>query len=66
MTTNQVASTKGKHFGLFEIYDLGNNEYALSHGGSDKGVQTIVFLKSKQGILILPILILEQAFMKVC
>lgn len=55
MTTNQVASTKGKHFGLgFEIYDLGNNEYALSHGGSDKGVQTIVFLlpKSKQGILI--------------
>jgi hypothetical protein len=28
MTTNQVASTKGKHFGLgFEIYDLGNNEY---------------------------------------
>jgi hypothetical protein len=27
MTTNQVASTKGKHFGLgFEIYDLGNNE----------------------------------------
>jgi len=55
MTTNQVASTKGKHFGLgFEICDLGNNEYALSHGGSDKGVQTLVFLlpKSKQGILI--------------
>jgi hypothetical protein len=48
MTTNQVASTKGKHFGLgFEIYDLGNNEYALSHGGSDKGVQTIVFLLLK-------------------
>jgi hypothetical protein len=35
MTTNQVASTKGKHLGI-EIYDLGNNEYALSHGGSDK------------------------------
>jgi hypothetical protein len=55
MTTNQVASTKGKHFGLgFEIYDLGNEEYALSHGGSDKGVQTIVFIlpKTKQGLLI--------------
>nr|MBC7612860.1 class A beta-lactamase-related serine hydrolase [Pseudopedobacter sp.] len=55
MTTNQVASTRGKHFGLgFEKYDLGNGEYALSHGGSDKGVQTIVFIfpKTKQGLLI--------------
>ncbi|WP_136666657.1 serine hydrolase [Flavobacterium sp. H122] len=55
MTTKQVASTKGKHFGLgFEIYDLENNEYALSHGGSDNGVQTIVFIlpKTKQGLLI--------------
>ena len=55
MTASQVASTKGKHFGLgFEIYDLGNNEIALSHGGSDNGVQTIVFIfpKTKQGLLI--------------
>lgn len=55
MTTNQVATTKGKHFGLgFEIYDLGNGELALSHGGSDKGGQTIVFIlpKTKQGLLI--------------
>lgn len=55
MTKNQVASTKGKHFGLgFEIYNLGNGEYALSHGGSDNGVQTIVFIlpKAKQGLLI--------------
>lgn len=55
MTKNQVASTKGKHFGLgFEIYDLGNGEMALSHGGSDNGVQTIVFIlpKTKQGLLI--------------
>ncbi|PKH67877.1 serine hydrolase [Flavobacterium sp. ALD4] len=55
MTSNQVASTKGKHFGLgFEIYNLGNEEYALSHGGSDNGVQTIVFIfpKTKQGLLI--------------
>jgi len=55
MTKNQVASTKGKHFGLgFEIYDLGKGEIALSHGGSDNGVQTIVFVfpKTKQGLLI--------------
>ncbi len=55
MTSNQVASTRGKHFGLgFEIYDLGGGEYALSHGGADKGVQTIVFIfpKTKQGLLI--------------
>ena len=55
MTSNQVASTKGKHFGLgFEIYDLGNEEFALSHGGSDNGVQTIFFIfpKSKNGLLI--------------
>lgn len=52
---NQVSSTKGKHFGLgFEIYDLGNGEIALSHGGSDNGVQTIIFIlpKTKQGLLI--------------
>jgi len=55
MTSNQVSTTKGKHFGLgFEIYDLGNGEYALSHGGSDNGAQTIVFLfpKTKKGLLI--------------
>lgn len=55
MTSNQVASTRGKHFGLgFEIYNLSNGEYALSHGGSDEGVRTIVFIfpKSKQGLLI--------------
>jgi len=55
MTSNQVATPKGKHFGLgFEIYDLGNEEFALSHGGSDNGVQTIFFIfpKSKNGLLI--------------
>jgi hypothetical protein len=30
MTTNQVASTKGKHFGLGSKSMIGNNEYALS------------------------------------
>jgi CubicO group peptidase (beta-lactamase class C family) len=55
ITTNQVATRNGKHFGLgFEIYDFGNGDIALSHGGADKGVQTIVFIfpKTKQGLLI--------------
>ncbi|MBS7231836.1 class A beta-lactamase-related serine hydrolase [Flavobacterium psychroterrae] len=55
MTTHQVETKKNKYFGLgFEIYDLGNNNYALSHGGADKGVQTIVLLlpKTKQGLII--------------
>lgn len=55
MTSNQVVSTKGKHFGLgFEIYSLENGEIALSHGGSDNGVQTIFFIfpKTKNGLLI--------------
>ncbi len=55
MKTNQVQTKKDKYFGLgFEIYDLGNGEIALSHGGSDKGVNTIVFIlpKTKQGLVI--------------
>lgn len=55
MITHQVATKKDKYFGLgFEIYDLGNGEYALSHGGSDKGCQTIVFLlpQTRQGLIL--------------
>lgn len=55
MATPQVASEKGKHFGLgFEIYNLGNGTYALAHGGADVGVRTIVFIlpDTKQGLLI--------------
>lgn len=55
MQSNQVASKNGKHFGLgFEKYDFKDGNYALSHGGTDKGVQTIAFIfpKTKQGILI--------------
>jgi CubicO group peptidase (beta-lactamase class C family) len=55
MVSYQVETKAGKYFGLgFEIYDFGNGEYALSHGGSDEGVQTIVFIlpKTKQGLLI--------------
>jgi CubicO group peptidase (beta-lactamase class C family) len=55
MQSNQVSSQKGKHFGLgFEKYDFRDGNFALSHGGSDNGVQTIVFIfpKTKQGMLI--------------
>ncbi len=55
MITNQVESSRGKHFGLgFEIYNLGNGDFALSHGGSDEGVRTLVFIfpKTKKGLLI--------------
>ncbi|WP_291287819.1 class A beta-lactamase-related serine hydrolase [Flavobacterium sp.] len=55
MTSHQVQTKKNKYFGLgFEIYDLGDNDYALSHGGADQGVQTIFLLlpKTKQGLII--------------
>ena len=55
MKTKQIETKKDKFFGLgFEIYNLGNNEIALSHGGSDNGVNTIVFLlpKTKKGLII--------------
>lgn len=55
MQTNQVTSKNGKHFGLgFEKYNFKDGNYALSHGGADKGVQTIAFIfpKTKQGLLI--------------
>ncbi len=55
MIKKQVKTKENKYFGLgFEIYDLGNNEFALSHGGSDLGSQCITFIlpKSNQGILI--------------
>lgn len=55
MISPQVATVKGKHFGLgFEIYSFENGEYALSHGGSDNGVRTLVFIlpKTKKGLVI--------------
>ncbi|OCK53303.1 serine hydrolase [Chryseobacterium sp. CBo1] len=55
MKTGQVETKKNKSFGLgFEIYNLGNGETALCHGGSDQGVNTIFFLlpKTKKGLLI--------------
>ncbi|AZA83936.1 hypothetical protein C1637_13070 [Chryseobacterium lactis] len=55
MQTGQIATEKGKHFGLgFELYDLGNDTTALSHGGSDEGVRTlfVIIPKTKEGIVI--------------
>lgn len=55
MIGRQVQTKEHKYFGLgFEIYDLGNGEHALAHGGSDFGCQTIAFIlpKTGQGIVI--------------
>tara|TARA_R110002051_G_scaffold201693_1_gene268495 strand:- start:28829 stop:30310 length:1482 start_codon:yes stop_codon:yes gene_type:complete len=55
MVSHQVVTKNGKHFGLgFEIYNFKNGDYALSHGGADKGVQTIFFIfpKTKKGLII--------------
>ena len=55
MIAKQVKTKENKFFGLgLDIYDLGNNELALSHGGSDSGSQCIFILlpKTKQGLII--------------
>lgn len=50
MVAHQVATARGKHFGLgFERYDFGDGTYALSHGGSDVGVKTLFFLLPGKG-----------------
>ncbi|MGH1518136.1 serine hydrolase [Chryseobacterium sp. JK1] len=55
MIKKQVKTKENKYFGLgFEIYDLGNGEYALSHGGADQGTRciAIVLPGSGKGIVI--------------
>jgi len=55
MIKKQVNVKEGKYFGLgLEIYDLGNGEYALSHGGADQGTRciAIVLPNSGKGIVI--------------
>ncbi len=55
MKTPQVETKRNKYFGLgFEMYDLGEGEIALSHGGSDKGVNTFVVMlpRTGQGLVI--------------
>lgn len=54
MIKPQVKTKDNKYFGLgFELYDLGNNEYAISHGGCDSGTQCLTFLlpKTNSGII---------------
>ena len=55
MIQKQIKTKENKYFGLgFEIYDLGNENYALSHGGADQGTRCIAFMlpKSGKGLLI--------------
>ncbi|WP_137905241.1 serine hydrolase [Chryseobacterium sp. 2VB] len=55
MIKKQVKVKDQKYFGLgFEIYDLGNGDYALSHGGADQGTQCIAIIipGSGKGIII--------------
>ncbi|UKB82629.1 class A beta-lactamase-related serine hydrolase [Chryseobacterium sp. MEBOG06] len=55
MIRKQVKIRDNKYFGLgFEVYDLGNDEYVLSHGGADQGTRciTLVLPKSGKGIVI--------------
>ena len=55
LTTHQVKTKDGKFFGLgLELYDFGNKEYGLTHGGSDQGVRTIAFMfpQRKEGLVI--------------
>lgn len=50
MIKKQVKTKENKYFGLgFEIYDLGNGDYALSHSGADKGTQCIAILLPNSG-----------------
>ncbi len=54
MIKPQVKTKDSKYFGLgFELYDLGDKEYAISHGGSDNGTQCLTFLlpKTNSGII---------------
>jgi CubicO group peptidase (beta-lactamase class C family) len=55
MTKKQVKTKENKYFGLgFEMYDLGNGDYALAHGGADLGTRCIAIIlpKTGKGILI--------------
>lgn len=56
MISNQVTIKNNKYFGLGWWVDqnIGNGEFALVHGGDDKGVHTIAFIlpQSKQGLVI--------------
>ncbi len=55
MLKPQTKIKENQYFSLgFVVYDLGNGEFAISHGGADDGTQCIFFLlpQSKKGIII--------------
>lgn len=55
MQQKQVKIKENKFFGLgFILYDLGDNDFAISHDGADLGTRCIFILlpKTKQGIII--------------
>lgn len=55
MITPQVSTKENKSMGLgWEIYNLGENIYALGHGGNEEGVHTQVFFlpQLKKGLVI--------------
>ena len=56
MVAKQTLIKRRKYFGLGWMIDdsVRGNEYALNHGGDDKGVHTIAFIlpTSKEGLLI--------------
>lgn len=55
MIKKQVKVKENVYFGLgLSVYDLGNEDYALSHSGADLGTRCIAFVlpKSGKGILI--------------
>lgn len=56
MISDQTRVKHNQHFGLGWLVDenIGRDEFAITHGGDDKGVHTIVFIlpKSRQGLVI--------------
>ena len=50
MVAHATKTKENRYIGLgWFIYDIGNNEYALSHGGDDAGSRSICFLLPKTG-----------------
>lgn len=56
MISDQTRVKPNQHFGLGWLVDenIGNEAYAITHGGDDRGVHTIAFIipKTKQGLVI--------------
>ncbi len=53
--SHQVQVKKNKYMSLgWEVYDLGNGDFAVAHGGGDQGVQTevVLFPKTNKALII--------------